>query len=121
MVCSTCYYAQLVIVKRHRLTSCDSDLQILLDSLRCDEPAGGEDTECIKLLAASKTASMVGNGLMEQRPMLLVDVYEFFNETTTELRRVYLPDDSSDIGTPRWLLSYLIRTLHPHLAGCIKC
>ena len=54
-------HAQLVIVKRHRLTSCDSDLQILLDSLSCDEPAGGEETECIKLLAASKTASMVGN------------------------------------------------------------
>ena len=120
VVCSTCYHAQLVIVKRHRLTSCDSDLQILLDSLSCDEPAGGEDTECIKLLAASKTASMVGNGLMEQRPMLLVDVYEFFNKTATELRRVYLPDDSSDIGTPRWLLSYLIRTLNPHLACSCK-
>ena len=52
--------------------------------------------------------------------MHLVDVYEFFNKTATELRRLYLPDDSSDIGTPRWLLSYLIRTLHPHLACSCK-
>ena len=58
VVCSMCYHAQLAIVKRHRLTSHDSNLQTVLDSLHCDEPAAGKDTECIKLLAASKTASL---------------------------------------------------------------
>ena len=72
VVCSTCYHAYLVKVKRHRLTRHDSNLQIVLDSLRCDEPEAQKDTECIKLLGASKTASFVGNGLLEQKPMLLV-------------------------------------------------
>ena len=92
VVCSTCYHAQLAIVKRYRLTSYDSNLQIVLDSLRCDEPAAGKDTECIKLLAASKTASLVGNGLLEQKPMFLVDIYDFFTNTASALRSLYLPD-----------------------------
>ena len=54
----------------------------------------GEDTECIKLLAASKTASktasMVSNWLREERSMLLVDIYDFFTNTATELRKLYL-------------------------------
>ena len=44
--------------------------------------------------------------------MLLVNVYDFFTNTAIKLRRLYLLDDVSGIGTPRWLLSYLIRALH---------
>ena len=92
-----CYHAHLVIVKRQRLTSYDSDFQILIDSLCCDKLAAGKDTECIKLLAAS----MVGNGLLEQRAMLLVDIYNFSTNTATELGRLYtyLPNDILDVGS----------------------
>ena len=47
---------------------------------------------------------MVSNGLREQRSMLLVHVYDFFTNTATELRGLYLLDDISDIGNPRWPL-----------------
>ena len=97
LVCSMCCHAQLVIVKRQRLTSYDSDFQILIDSLCCDKLAAGKDTECIKLLAAS----MVGNGLLEQRAMLLVDIYNFSTNTATDLGRLYtyLPNDILDVGS----------------------
>ena len=120
VLCSTCYHAQLAIVKRQRLTSCDSDLQSLIDSLQSDQPAAGKETECIKLLAASRTAAMVAKGLLEQRAMLLVEAHEHFIDTAIELRSLYQVTEESDIGTPRWLLSYLIRALHPHLACSCK-
>ena len=76
----------------------------------------------IKLLAASKTAAMVARRLLEQRAMLLVEAHEHFTETATELRGLYQPNEDFDTGTPRWLLSYLIRALHPHLAcSCKQC
>ena len=51
-------------------------------------------------------------GLLEQKPLLVVNV--FFTNTAIELRRLYLQDDSSDIGTAS---RYLIRALPPHLAA----
>ena len=41
---------QLAIVKRQQLTSCDSDLQNLMDSLTSGQPTTGKDKEYIKLL-----------------------------------------------------------------------
>ena len=72
------------------------------------------ELERTQLLAASKTASLVGNGLLEQKPMLLVDIYDFFTNTASALRSLYLPDDTSDVASPRWLLSFLIKALQVH-------
>ena len=63
---------------------------------------------------------MVAKGLLEQRAMLLVEAHEHFIDTAIELRSLYQVTEESDIGTPRWLLSYLIRALHPHLACSCK-
>ena len=57
VLCSPCYHAQLAIVKKQRLTSYDSDLESLIDSLTSDQPTTGKESEYIKLLAASKTVS----------------------------------------------------------------
>jgi len=120
VLCSICYHAQLASVKKQRLTSCDSDLESLIDSLTSDQPTTGKESEYIKLLAASKTAAMVARGLLEQRAMLLVEAHQHFTETATELRGLYQPNEDFDTGTPRWLLSYLIRALHPHLVCSCK-
>ena len=54
--------------------------------------------------------------------MLLVDIYDFFTNTASALRSLYLPDDTSDVASPRWLLSFLIKAFHPHLAcSCKQC
>jgi len=57
---------QLAIVKRQQLTSCDSDLQNLIDSLTSGQPTTGKDKEYIKLLPHQEQQHWL-QGLLEQR------------------------------------------------------
>lgn len=57
---------QLATVKRQQLTSRDSDLQSLIDSLTSGQPTTGKDKEYIKLLPHQEQQHWL-QGLLEQR------------------------------------------------------
>lgn len=124
LVCYECYKAQLVLIKQTESVtqSLDEDLIEVLKEIRCHIQNSISSDDQALTHAISQSSLLVGEALLEQNPILLPEVWDFFEQTY--LHNIKVNDlcpkyQLSQIANPTWLLSQLSLNLQQHMA--YKC
>ena len=122
-VCYACYRAHLFTIKHlnNTVSSSDTDLRSLLDRVKHDMPdlSTVHTTAQILSYATNYSAVYVGEIILKENAILLLDVCDYFYDKVLDISRLHnvtLDEDEMSTTNPNWLRSQLSSILEHHMA-----
>lgn len=123
-ICLTCYKSHLVILKKNKPISTDTDLKQLIDTY-CQQIHSTEQiitTQDVINIAMVKTLVTVATVLLENRAMLLPHIHSLFTNYAKDLAKTEDLQEPQELTTlsSRWVLSELTAKLQHHMVYSCK-